>query len=68
MNLNMTSLIAENKEDYILKAVNLSKNLSELENFRKYIFDKAISSPLFNIKNFSNDFYNCLENIYNKKQ
>ena len=67
MNLNMTSLIAKNKEDYVLKAVNLSQNLIELEKFRKYIFDKAISSPLFNIKNFSNDFYNCLENIYNKK-
>ena len=67
MNMNMTSLIAKNKEDYVLKAINLSKNLSELDRLKKYIFEKAVGSPLFNIKKFSNDFYNCLENIYNKK-
>jgi len=45
----------------------LSKNISELDKLRKYTFEKATSSPLFNIKNFSNDFYNCLESIYNNK-
>ena len=66
-NLGMNSLIAENIEDYVLKAINLTKNIDELNKLRKHTFEKSISSPLFNIKNFSNDFYNCLENIYNEK-
>ena len=51
----------------MFSAINLTKNINELDKLRKHIFEKSISSPLFNIKNFSNDFYNCLENIYNKK-
>ena len=67
-NLGMNSLIAENIEDYVLKAINLTKNINELDKLREHTFEKSISSPLFNIKNFSNDFYNCLENIYNEKK
>ena len=48
--------------------VNLKKNrLNELDKLRKHTYEKSITSPLFNIKNFSNDFYNCLENIHSEK-
>ena len=66
-NLKMENLIAENKQDYILKAISLSENVDILEKLRREIYNKAKSSPLFNKIEFSKNFFNILENLYNRK-
>jgi len=63
-NLNMNYLIANNKDEYVLKAVELSKNFEKVIEIRKNLFDKALESNLFNVKKFSKEFYENLEKIY----
>jgi predicted O-linked N-acetylglucosamine transferase (SPINDLY family) len=63
-NLNMNYLIADNKDEYLLKAIELSKNFEKVIEIRKNIFDKALGSNLFNDKKFSKEFYESLEKIY----
>ena len=63
-NLDMSYLIADNKEEYALKAVELSKNFEKVIEIRKNLFDKALESNLFNDKKFSKEFYESLEKIY----
>tara|TARA_B100001248_G_C27392472_1_gene463272 strand:- start:1799 stop:3478 length:1680 start_codon:yes stop_codon:yes gene_type:complete len=62
-NLNMVELIAKDEEDYISKAVNLSNNIEQLKSLRKFIFENALKSPLFNKKKFSENFFNSLKEI-----
>ena len=63
-NLNMNYLIADNKDEYVLKAIELSKNFEKVIEIRKNMFDKALESNLFNDKKFSKEFYESLEKIY----
>jgi predicted O-linked N-acetylglucosamine transferase (SPINDLY family) len=63
-NLNMSYLIADNKDEYILKAIELSKNFEKVIEIRKNLFDKTLESNLFNDKKFSKEFYENLEKIY----
>ncbi|MDB9759266.1 hypothetical protein OAB50_00135 [Candidatus Pelagibacter sp.] len=63
-NLNMNYLIANNKDEYVLKAVELSKNFEKVIEIRKNLFHKALESSLFNGKKFSKEFYENLEKIY----
>ena len=65
-NIDMNYLIAENKNDYIFKAVELSKNTEKLINIRKEIFENVASSALFDATQFSLDFFKSLERVYNK--
>ena len=62
-NLNMVQLIAKDEEDYISKAVNLSNNIEQFKSLRKFIFENALKSPLFNKKKFSENFFNSLKEI-----
>ena len=62
-NLNMEHLIAKDEEDYIQKAVNLSNNHDVYKNLRKSIFLNATKSPLFNSQDYSNSFFEALEEI-----
>ena len=64
-NLNLQELIAENENDYIDIAVSLEKNVENLKKLRDLVFDNALSSPLFDQKKFSNQFFKSLEKIYN---
>jgi len=64
-NLNLDELIAENKNDYIEKAISLAKN-QKILNLRKFVFDNCMKSPLFDKNKFSKQFFNSLEKIYNK--
>ena len=64
-NLKLNSLISENKDDYISKAIMFSKDLKNLNKIRKKIFDDLIESPLFNTKKFTENFSNILLKIYN---
>tara|TARA_B100000780_G_scaffold100583_1_gene70227 strand:+ start:107 stop:1786 length:1680 start_codon:yes stop_codon:yes gene_type:complete len=65
-NIGMNYLIAENKNDYIFKAVELSKNTEKLISIRKEIFENVTSSALFDTTQFSIDFFKSLERVYNK--
>ena len=62
-NLDADWLSAENESDYILKAKILSEKSEMLIKFRKSIYDKAITSPLFDAKSFTLDFFKILESI-----
>jgi len=62
-NLNLEYLIAENEEDYVSKAVNLSSDIKKYMSLRKSIYLNAIESPLFNRKKFTENFFNSLKEI-----
>ena len=62
-NANLDNFIAINNEDYFNKAVFYANNISKLENIRKQLFDSVLKSPLFDTKEFSNDFCLALENM-----
>jgi len=57
-NLGTNELIAENEKEYVFKAI------EKLLNLRKFIFNNALTSNLFNQNKFRNDFFNSLERIY----
>jgi protein O-GlcNAc transferase len=63
INIGMEYLIAENDEDYVNKATELSKDKFKLIKIRNNIYENAKSSPLFNKQNFSNEFFNALKQI-----
>lgn len=62
-NLDMHDLISENEKDYIDKAFKIATDNEMLVKIRKEIFIKALSSPLFDGLNFSNEFFKSLKKI-----
>ena len=62
----MSELIAENKEDYVSKVLDLTSDIKKLSNIRKQIFNSALSSVLFDTQKFSNDFFNLIKNTQTK--
>tara|TARA_Y100000389_G_C17452046_1_gene515540 strand:+ start:91 stop:1770 length:1680 start_codon:yes stop_codon:yes gene_type:complete len=64
-NIKMDDLIADDKQDYIDKAVQLYENPQNLIKIREKIFHNTASSPLFHCNNFSDDFFKSLTHIYN---
>ena len=62
-NLGTEQLIAKNEKDYVSKAVDLSRDKEKYIRLRKYIFENAIKSPLFNKKKFAENFFNSLREI-----
>ena len=63
-NIKLNHLIADDLEDYIFKAVNLSKDLDNLTKIRDDLFESIPSSVLFDTKKFSDNFNNTLVEIY----
>ena len=64
-NLKMENLIANNEEEYVSKVINLSNNNKEYLDLRKSIFLNALKTPLFDKQNFSNNFFQAIEEIIN---
>ena len=62
-NLGMEQLIAKDENEYISKAVDLSRDKEKYIRFRKFIFENAIKSPLFNGKKFTENFFHSLKEI-----
>ena len=56
-------LKTKNEKDYVSKAVDLSRDKEKYIRLRKYIFENAIKSPLFNGKKFTENFFNSLKEI-----
>ena len=65
-NLNMNYFIANNKQEYVSKAIDLFNNFEKIIDAKKYLFNKALDSNLFNSKKFSKEFFENLEKIYFK--
>jgi len=63
-NINMEYLIANDENDYVLKAIELSEAPDKLLNMKKKLFEDAPTSPLFNSQKFSISFFKTLEKIY----
>ena len=64
INSGLDFLLSNNLEDYISKAIYLSNNIDFLKDLRKRIFETIHTTPLFNSKNFSENFGNALINLY----
>ena len=62
-NLGLEQLIAKDENEYVSKAVDLSKSKEKYISLRKFIFKNAIKSPLFNKKKFAEYFFNSLKEI-----
>ena len=62
-NLGVEELIANNEDDYILKAQKIANNKDKLLELRKNIFKISHETPLFDTKQFSQDFFDILEKI-----
>ena len=63
-NLKLENFIAESYDDYYLKALNLCNNIDYLKNLRNELRDNAISSPLFDNKNFALVFSKKIKKIW----
>ena len=55
-NLNMPNWIAENYEDYILKAKKFSSDINELSKIRTNLRQNCLQSPVFDSKRLSKHF------------
>jgi predicted O-linked N-acetylglucosamine transferase (SPINDLY family) len=62
-NLDMYDLISENEKDYIDKAFKIATDNEKLVKIRKELFSKALTSPLFDSLNFSNEFFKSLKKL-----
>ena len=63
-NLNMSNWIAENYEDYILKAKKFSSDINELSKIRTSLRQNCLQSPIFDSKRFSKHFDQMLWKIW----
>ena len=59
----MDYFIANNQNEYVSKAIELSNNFKKIIDARNYLFDNALGSNLFNTQKFSKEFFETLENI-----
>jgi protein O-GlcNAc transferase len=64
-NTKIDYLIASNTKEYIEKVIFLSQNKKKLYEIRKELYDKVLSTPLFDTKSFAKDFSDCLLKILN---
>jgi protein O-GlcNAc transferase len=62
-NLGMNNWIAQNQKDYINKALTFADNKKFLINLKPELRNVALKSPLFDSKNFSDNFYKMLLDI-----
>ena len=63
-NLNMSNWIAENYEDYILKAKKFSSDINELSKIRTSLRQSCLQSSIFDSKRFSKHFDQMLWKIW----
>ena len=65
-NLDLSNLIAKDKDDYVNIALELSEDIDKLALLRKKIFKNALQSSLFNTKIFSKNFFEILNSLKKK--
>ena len=64
INLGLTDFIAEDKNDYINKALTISKNIEELKDIRKSLRGRALKSTLFDMDSFGKHFSDLLNKVW----
>ena len=64
LNLEMPELIAENKNEYVKKALSLSEDTNKLIEIRKSLRKRALNSPLFDKKKFGQQFCQMLDRVW----
>ena len=67
INLKMEDFIAENKNDYVNKAIYWQHNSKTLKKLKQNLRAKALSSPVFDTESFTKDFTNTIKEVYLKK-
>ena len=60
-------LIANSKEEYINKLVDLAKDPERIVNYKKNIREKYLKSPAADMKNFSTEFFKGLQYLWEQK-
>ena len=66
LNLDMQDFIAENKIDYIKKAIKICEDKENLSLIRKSLRERALKSPLFDTESFGKNFFELLNKIWKK--
>ena len=64
--VGLTDWIAQNDEDYIRIACQFADDPKHLAQLRSELRDRALQSPLFDVKLFAQDFTDGLWDMYNK--
>ena len=59
-NCNLDYFIASNINEYVEKAIFLTKNKKKLQEYRHSLFKNVLSSSLFNTQRFSKNFSEAL--------
>jgi predicted O-linked N-acetylglucosamine transferase (SPINDLY family) len=62
-----SELIANTKDEYINKLVDLAKNPERILNYKKNIREKYLNSAAADMKSFSKDFFNGLKDLWEQK-
>jgi len=65
-NLHMNDWIAENKEEYVSKAVKFASDINELSKLRKNLREVALKSPIFDAPRFAEHFSKMLWDMWKK--
>ena len=63
-NLDMNDWIAEDENDYVLKAIKKTSNLDELFQIKKQLRNKFLKSPLSDVIEYTKQFENSLDLIW----
>ena len=62
-NLGMDEMIARDESDYVQKIVNLSNNDDDYIKLRKFVYENALKSPLFDKHDYSKSFFEAIDQI-----
>jgi len=65
-NIKMSEWIADDKEEYLKKALKFSSNINKLANLRINLREKILNSPVFDGEGFAKDFEKCMLTIWRK--
>ena len=66
INCNLKEFIAKNTNDYIQKAIDLTKNTESLIRLKENLREKASKTTLFNTKKFTDELSKKLINLWEK--
>ena len=62
----MEDFIAENKNDYVNRAIYWQHNSKTLLKLKQNLRSKALLSPIFDTESFAKDFTNIIQRVYLK--
>ena len=65
-NIEMSDWVAHDENEYVIKAIEFSKNLKQLSKIKKKLILMAPESPLFNASLFAEQFKNLILQIWEK--